>query len=64
MGIVIRKVLNRGPFRINLSKHGIGFSIGCKVGRLTFGSNGINRTTYTIPGKGISYIKTTKRNKK
>jgi len=64
MGFIFRKSLNLGLFRVNLSKHGFGFSFGMPGFRKTYGSNGINRTTYNIPGTGISYVKTSKRKSK
>lgn len=57
MGFRIRKSINIGGFRINLSKSGIGYSYGVKGARVTKKSNGGTRITTSIPGTGISYVK-------
>lgn len=60
MGFRYRKSINiGGGFRINLSKSGIGYSWGVKGARFTKKANGGTRTTYSIPGTGISYVKET-----
>lgn len=57
MGWRYRKSINLGGgFRINLSKSGIGYSWGVKGFRLTKTASGRTRTTYSIPGTGISYV--------
>lgn len=56
MGFRYRKSINLGGgFRINLSKSGIGYSWGTKGLRVTKTAKGTTRTTYSIPGTGISY---------
>lgn len=57
MGIRFRKSINCGLFRINLSKSGIGYSVGVKGYRKTRKAGGGSRTTLSIPGTGISYVK-------
>ena len=57
MGFRFRKSMNFGPFRINLSKSGVGYSFGGKGFRWTKKANGGTRTTASIPGTGISYVK-------
>lgn len=57
MGFRFRKSFGSGPFRINVSKSGIGYSIGGKGFRYTKKSGGGTRTTISIPGTGISYVK-------
>ena len=57
MGLRIRKSINIGGFRINISKSGIGYSYGVKGARATKKSNGGTRLTAYIPGTGISYVK-------
>lgn len=52
-----RKSKNFGPFRINLSKSGVGWSVGGKGFRYTKKANGGSRTTTSIPGSGISWVK-------
>lgn len=59
MGLRFRKSFKAGPFRINLSKSGVGYSVGTKGFRVTKKANGGVRTTASIPGTGISYINDT-----
>ena len=57
MGFRFRKSFGKGPFRVNLSKSGIGYSVGGKAFRVTKKAGGGTRTTASIPGTGISYTK-------
>lgn len=59
MGFRFRKSLNLGPFRINFSKSGVGYSVGGKGFRVTKTATGKTRTTVSIPGTGISYVQET-----
>lgn len=60
MGFRIRKSINLGGgFRINLSKNGVGYSWGMKGIRYTKTVRGANRSTYSIPGTGFSYVQET-----
>lgn len=56
MGFRFRKSINFGPLRINLSKSGVGASVGTKGFRVTKKTGGGTRTTASIPGTGISYV--------
>lgn len=56
MGLRFRKSKKLGPFRINFSKSGIGYSVGGKGFRYTKTADGKRRKTYSIPGTGISYV--------
>lgn len=56
MGFRFRKSKKIGPFRINLSSKGIGWSVGNKYFRYTQKAGGGSRTTTTIPGTGISFV--------
>lgn len=56
MGIRFRKSFTIGPLRINLSKSGIGFSLGVKGFRVSRSAKGKNTATVSIPGTGISYV--------
>ena len=56
MGLRYRKSVKLGPFRINFSKSGVGWSVGNKWARYTKKANGGTRVTRTIPGTGISYV--------
>lgn len=63
MGWRLRKSINLGlGFRINLSKSGIGYSWGFPGYRITKMANGGNRTTYSLPGTGISYVEQSGKN--
>lgn len=57
MGLRYRKSIKLGPMRINLSKSGIGWSVGVKGARFTKKANGGYRTTMSVPGTGVSYVK-------
>lgn len=57
MGFRFRKSIKVGPARINLSKSGVGYSVGTKGLRFTKKADGGTRTTASIPGTGISYVK-------
>ena len=56
MGLRFRKSIKAGPLRINLSKSGIGYSVGSKGFRYTKKATGGTRRTASIPGTGISYV--------
>ena len=51
MGWYLRKSLGFGPFRVNLSKSGIGYSFGIRGARI--GAN--SRGTYIRMGRGSVY---------
>ena len=61
MGFRFRKSVSFGPVRINLSKSGIGYSVGTKGARITKKANGGTRTTLSIPGTGISHVSDSKK---
>ena len=52
MGFRFRKSFGAGSFRVNLSKSGIGYSVGGKGFRFTKKAGGGTRTTASIPGTG------------
>lgn len=55
MGFSYRKSARLGPFRINASKSGIGWSVGTKGIRTTVTPSGRRYTTFSVPGTGLSY---------
>ena len=57
MGFFYRKSVNVGPFRINLSSSGVGYSVGGKGFRVGTSSSGRRYTSFSIPGTGIGYRK-------
>lgn len=64
MGFRFRKSFGKGPFRINISKSGIGYSVGVKGARITKTAKGTKRTTLSLPGTGLSYVSETSGNRK
>lgn len=64
MGFRIRKSKNFGGLRINLSKTGLGASVGGKGVRFTKKAGGGIRTTVHIPGTGLSYVKDSSKKRK
>ena len=63
MGFRFRKSVSFGPVRVNLSKSGVGYSVGTKGARITKKANGGTRTTLSIPGTGISHVSDSKKRK-
>lgn len=59
MGFRFRKSFGKGPFRVTVSKSGVGYSVGTKGFRYTKKAGGGTRTTASIPGTGISYVNET-----
>jgi len=57
MGFYYRKSVNFGPFRLNLSKSGIGGSVGVRGFRTGVSAKGRRNTTFSLPGTGIGYRK-------
>ena len=64
MGFRYRKTIRFGIFRVNLSKTGIGWSVGVPGARYTKTANGRTRITAGIPGTGLSWVKETKKRNK
>ena len=56
MGLRFRQSINLGPLRINLSKSGVGFSLGVKGFRVGRSAKGKNTATVSLPGTGLSYV--------
>ena len=58
MGFNFRKSFKIGKnFRINMSKSGIGYSVGGKGFRFTHSANGRKTVSSRVPGTGIAYSK-------
>lgn len=55
MGFYYRKSVGLGPFRVNLSKSGVGYSVGGKGFRTGVNSRGKRYTSFSLPGTGIGY---------
>ena len=60
MGLFYRKSINLGPFRVNLSGSGIGYSLGGRGFRVSKSSRGRNYTAFSIPGTGVGYRSSSK----
>ena len=57
MGFTSRKFVNLGPFRVNLSKSGLGFSVGGRGFRVGTTARGKKYTSFSIPETGVGYRK-------
>jgi hypothetical protein len=55
MGFFFRKSLGKGPLRINLSKSGIGWSLGIPGLRFGRSAKGQKYTRVGIPGTGLGW---------
>jgi hypothetical protein len=55
MGWRFSRSINLGPLRINLSKRGVGASVGAGPFRIGRSASGRNYGSARIPGTGISY---------
>lgn len=60
MGFNFRKSVGVGPFRLNISKSGIGYSVGTKGFRTGVSSKGRKYSTFSLPGTGVSYSTSSK----
>jgi hypothetical protein len=60
MGWSYRKSASFGPFRINLSKSGIGYSVGGRGFRTGVSSRGRHYQSFSLPGTGIRYLSSSK----
>jgi len=57
MGFYYRKSVNLGPFRVNLSKSGVGYSVGSRGFRVGTRAGGRSYSAFSIPGTGVGYRK-------
>lgn len=57
MGWSYRKSINLGPFRVNISKSGVGYSVGGAGFRTGTSSRGRRYSSFSIPGTGLRYYK-------
>ena len=55
MGWTYRKSMRVGPFRINVGKSGIGYSVGGGGFRVGVNARGRRYQSFTIPGTGLRY---------
>ena len=55
MGFYYRKSVKVGPFRINLSNSGVGYSVGGRGFRTGVSSRGRRYSSFSLPGTGVGY---------
>jgi Protein of unknown function (DUF4236) len=55
VGFYYRKSVSMGPFRVNLSKSGIGYSMGGRGFRTGLSGSGRRYTSFNVPGTGFGY---------
>lgn len=55
MGFYYRRSFSAGPFRVNLSRSGVGYSIGGRSFRTGITSRGRRYSSVSIPGTGLGY---------
>jgi len=55
MGFYFRRSVNLGPFRVNLSKSGVGYSVGGAGFRTGRSAKGRRYTSFNVPGTGMGY---------
>lgn len=55
MGFRYRKSMKVGPFRVNVSNSGVGWSVGGAGFRTGRSSTGRSYTRFSLPGSGLSY---------
>ncbi len=55
MGFFYRKSVNLGPFRVNLSGSGVGYSLGGRGFRVGKSSRDRRYTAFSVPGTGVGY---------
>jgi hypothetical protein len=55
MGFYFRKSASFGPFRVNLSKSGLGYSVGGRGFRTGVSAQGRKYTRLSLPGTGVGY---------
>lgn len=55
MGFTYRKSASIGPFRVNISRRGVGYSIGGRGFRTGVNASGRRYSTFSLPGTGLGY---------
>lgn len=53
MSLYFRKSVGAGPFRVNLSRRGVGYSVGGKGLRVGRSATGRTYTSFGVPGTGL-----------
>lgn len=55
MGFYYRKSVKLGPFRVNVGRSGIGYSIGGRGFRTGVSARGRRYSSFSVPGTGFGY---------
>jgi hypothetical protein len=55
MGFYYRRSINIGPFRVNLSNRGVGYSVGGRGFRVGRSASGRRYTSFGVPGTGAGW---------
>ncbi len=55
MGLHFRRSLQIGPFRLNFSRGGVGYSVGGRGFRVGRSARGRTYTNVSLPGTGLGY---------
>ena len=55
MGFSYRKSGSIGPFRVNVGRSGVGYSVGGKGFRTGVSSQGKRYSAFSVPGTGVGY---------
>ena len=61
MGWSFRKSFKAGPFRVNVGKSGVGYSVGGRGFRTGVRASGRRYTSMSVPGTGLRYTKTARK---
>jgi len=57
MGWSYRKSVSFGPLRLNISRNGVGYSVGGRGFRTGVRADGRRYSRYNLPGTGLTYYK-------
>jgi hypothetical protein len=60
MGWTYRKSVSLGPFRVNVGKSGVGYSVGGMGFRTGVSSRGRSYRSFSVPGTGLRYYSSSK----
>ena len=55
MAFYYRKSVSIGPFRVNVGRSGVGYSVGGKGFRTGVSAGGKRYSTFSVPGTGLGY---------
>jgi hypothetical protein len=61
VGWSYRKTFKAGPFRVNVGKSGVGYSVGGRGFRTGVRASGRRYTSMSLPGTGLRYTKSARK---